>query len=244
MIRAVLVDDEINMRENLNYLLKNFTKEIKVIGEAGGVDEAIKVIETEKPDLVFLDIEMPNKNGFQLLKAYDKIPFQVIFVTAYDSYAIKAFQVAALDYLLKPIDVGLLQKSIIKVQEQLAHKDIKERLNLLKHNTKKIKQIAIPYKTDYVILAIEKILCIEADRMYVNIFTTDDKKYVIAKKLSYYERLFEEESNLIRIHRSWMVNLKKIKSYSKKEKEIILNTGKKIPVSQTYKIGFESLLYT
>jgi two-component system LytT family response regulator len=121
-ISAILVDDEINARENLRILLNNFCSNINVLGEARNVDEAVLAIRKYQPQIVFLDIEMPQKNGFQLLEEFDEINFHVIFVTAYDGYAIKAFQVTAVDYLLKPIDVSLLEKAIKKAEKYIEKK--------------------------------------------------------------------------------------------------------------------------
>ena len=243
-ITAIIVDDEINARENLRYLLATFCKEIVIVAEAENVDEAFEKITNKVPDIVFLDIEMPGKNGFQLLDLFSQVDFQVIFITAYDSYAIKAFQVAAIDYLLKPVDISLLKKAIVKVKEQVELKLVNKRVSLLLKNKKKINQIAIPYKSDYVILSIKKIVCIEADRMYVIIYTIDNKKYVIAKKMSHYEKLFEEERSVVRVHRSWMINMNYVKVYSKKEKNIELTTKKIVPVSKGYKSTFETLFYS
>ncbi|PKH50981.1 DNA-binding response regulator [Tenacibaculum sp. Bg11-29] len=242
-ISAILVDDEINARENLRILLNNFCSNIDVLGEATNVDEAVLAIRKHQPQIVFLDIEMPQKNGFQLLEEFDEINFHVIFVTAYDSYAIKAFQVTAVDYLLKPIDVSLLEKAIKKAEKYIEKNTQDSRINLLKENKKEITKIAIPYKSDYAIVNIKDILCIEADRMYSVIYTVKGKEFVVAKKLNYYETLFSEKRVFIRIHRSWIVNVNQIDTYSKKEKEVVLSTKFKVPVSKSYKENFEQIFY-
>lgn len=240
-LEAIIVDDEINARENLRYLLKEFCKNVVIKDEASNVNDAVELIKKHQPDVVFLDIEMPQKNGFQLLDAFEEITFQIIFITAYDSYAIKAFQVAAIDYLLKPVDVSLLKNAVKKVGVFVETKNENDRVQLLKQNKKEVKKIAVPYKNDYVILNVNDILCIEADRMYSIIHTIDNKKYVAAKKLNYYETLFENEDFFIRIHRSWGINTNHIKAYSKKERKVELNTQKIIPVSKGYKEHFEEL---
>lgn len=240
-LSAILVDDEINARENLRYLLNDFCKNIDILDEASNVDEAVKSIKKHQPQIVFLDIEMPQKNGFQLLEEFDEINFHVIFVTAYDSYAIKAFQVTAIDYLLKPIDISLLEKAIKKVEKHIENNTQGSRINLLQENKKKITKIAIPYKSDYAIVNINNILCVEADRMYSIIYTVKGKEFVVAKKLNYYESLFSSEEMFIRVHRSWIVNTNHINTYSKKEKEIKLDSELKIPVSKSYKESFETL---
>ncbi len=243
-LSAIIVDDEINARENLRYLLNDFCKNINILGEATNVDEAVKVITKHQPQIVFLDIEMPQKNGFQLLNEFEEINFHIIFVTAYDSYAIKAFQVTAIDYLLKPIDVSLLEKAIKKAEKHIENKTQSKRINLLQKNNKKITKIAIPYKNDYAIVNIGDIFCIEADRMYSVLHMKSNKKYMVAKKLSYYEKLLCDNTEFIRLHRSWIINVEKIETYSKKEKEVILETQFKVPVSKSYKENFETLFYT
>ncbi|WP_158840918.1 LytR/AlgR family response regulator transcription factor [Polaribacter sp. L3A8] len=243
-LNAIIIDDEINARENLRFLLNEFCKNVIIVAESKNVDEAVIQIKEHQPQLIFLDIEMPQKNGFQLLEAFDTINFQIIFITAYDQYAIKAFEFAALDYLLKPIDIERLKKAVKKASA-IAIKNLTfDKLELLKSNRKKVKKIAIPYKSDYVILDLKNIFCIEADRMYAILYTEKGKKYVAAKKLSYYESLLCEENEFLRIHRSWIVNSNAIKMYSKKEKCIQLKNDIKIPVSKSYKEEFEAIFFT
>lgn len=236
---AIIIDDEINARENLRFLLTEFCKNVTIVSEAKNVDEAVIQIKKHQPQVIFLDIEMPQKNGFQLLEAFDIIDFQIIFVTAYDQYAIKAFEFAALDYLLKPIDIERLQKAVKKAST-IAIKNI-DKLELLKSNRKKVTKIAIPYKSDYVIIDLTNILCIEADRMYSIIYTVDNKKYIASKKLSYYENLLSIDTGFVRVHRSWMIHTNTIKIYSKKDKTIQLENQFKVPLSKSYKEKFESI---
>lgn len=243
-VKAIIVDDELNARENLNYLLQEFCKEVQIVDEASNVDEAIVKINKHKPNLVFLDIEMPQKNGFQLLEEYTNINFQVIFITAYDKYAIQAFEVAAVDYLLKPIEISRLKQAVNKVVKAIESVSNTKRIDLLKTNKKVIKRIAIPYKSDYAIVNIEDISCIEADRMYSIIHTTNSKKFIVAKKLNHYEDLLCEKADFIRVHRSWIINANKIETYSKKEKHVVLTTSFKVSVSKSYKENFEAFFYS
>ncbi|MDY8137863.1 LytTR family DNA-binding domain-containing protein [Aquimarina sp. 2201CG5-10] len=241
ILTSIIVDDEINARENLRYILESTCKDVKILDEASTVDDAIELIKEHNPQVVFLDIEMPQKNGFQLFEAFTEISFQVVFITAYDSYAIKAFQVAAIDYLLKPVDISLLQNAIKKVKTYFSNNTKDVRLQLLKENKPKISKIAVPYKSDYAIIKVDDIICIQADRMYSLIYTSDSKKYVVSKKLHYYEELFSEENTFIRVHRSWIINTDQILSYSKKDRLILLNDNKSIPVSKGYKQSFETI---
>ena len=239
-IEAIIVDDEISARDNLRYLTNTFCHNVEIIDEATNVDEAISAITKHKPQLVFLDIEMPQKNGFQLIEHFEKIDFYIIFVTAYDKYAIKAFKCSALDYLLKPIDILELKNAVKKVSATLKKDTLEERLNVLKSNQNGIKRIAIPYKSDYAIIDVKNINCIEADRMYSKINSNDGKTFITSKKLSHYEKVLSN-SNFIRVHRSWVVNIDYIISYSKKDKNIVLKNGIIIPVSRSYKENLEEL---
>ncbi|WP_034060954.1 LytR/AlgR family response regulator transcription factor [Lacinutrix jangbogonensis] len=246
-IKAIIVDDEIHARENLIYLLDNFCANVTVIGEASNVDTAIGLIESLRPNLVFLDIEMPRKNGFELMSHFKTIDFQVIFITAYDQYAIKAFEVSAIDYLLKPIAIDRLKGAIEKVLLQEEQLQITERFQALKENNnqKSIKRLSIPYKSDYVIISIADIILIEADRMYSNLCVEGklaSKTYTYAKKLRDFEDIFDDLDNFIRIHRSWIININYLQSYSKKDKEVLLINNKRIPVSKSYKEKLEKLL--
>lgn len=238
-ISAVIVDDEQSARDNLRYLILNYCPYIQIVAEAENVDNALIEIETHQPDVVFLDIEMPRKNGFQLLNTFEtNVPFQVVFVTAYDKYAIKAFEVAALDYLLKPIDIDRLKEVAQKINGAIENSG--HRLQLLKENTKVIRKIAVPYKSDYAILNITDIVCIGADRMYSIIHLKDGKKYITAKKLSYYENLLKGDNQFVRIHRSWLLNTTHNFTYSKKEKQVSVLQFI-IPVSKGYKDHFEAI---
>lgn len=239
--KAIIVDDELSARENLNYLIENFCPDISIVDTCCNVNEAVISITKLKPEVVFLDIEMPQKNGFQLLKEFSEINFQIIFITAYDQYAIKAFEVSALDYLLKPIDIDRLLEVVAKIKDRLTIENFKHRIEALSANQKIITKISIPYKSDYVILDINTIICIEADRMYSYIYTLEGKKYTASKKLNYYEELFFENSNFQRVHRSWVVNIEHIATYSKSNKELSI-LDNKIPVSKTYKEEIENLL--
>ncbi|MDO6737176.1 LytTR family DNA-binding domain-containing protein [Wenyingzhuangia sp. 2_MG-2023] len=239
--KAIIVDDELSARENLSYLIQNFCPDICIIDTCCNVNEAVLSIKNKKPDVVFLDIEMPQKNGFQLLKEFDEIDFQIVFITAYDQYAVKAFEVSALDYLLKPIDIDRLLEVSKKIENTLGLISFQKRLSTLSINKKKLSKISIPYKSDYVIIDIDDILYIEADRMYSHVYTTGEKKYTASKKLSYYEELLFESEKIKRIHRSWVVNLDMVTIYSKAERSLMIH-GKEIPVGKTYKEQTESYL--
>lgn len=238
-IKAIIVDDEPSARENLSYLLQNFCSEIKVLTTCCNVEQGVKSINEHQPDVVFLDIEMPQKNGFSLLKEFPDINFQIIFVTAYDHYAIKAFEVSAFDYLLKPIDIDRLLEVAEKLKQQQEVATIRLKMELLLANQQKIHKISIPYKSDYVVFDVNELVCIKADRMYSCLYLLNGKEYTASKKLSYYEDLLIGHSNFLRVHRSWFINLSYLEQYSKANKEITLKNTMVLPVSKTYKEGLE-----
>lgn len=243
-LKAIIVDDEQSARDNLRYLTQKHCENIHIVAEADKVVTAVECIKTLQPDLVFLDIEMPKQNGFELFNYFQELKFHVVFVTAYNNYAVKAFEVSAVDYLLKPIDVERLKEAENKVLKQTIRN---QNFNILKDNieTPELKNIAIPYKSDFTIVKIENIVCIQASRSYSNItvVNTDkniEKSYTYAKKLAYFEENLPKKQ-FIRIHRSWLINLNFIQAYSKKDSTITLENNLQIPVSKTYKEVFEQL---
>ena len=243
-LKAIIVDDEQSARDNLQYLIDKYCHSITVVDEADKVLMAVDKIKQKLPDIVFLDIEMPQKNGFELFKHFDAITFHVVFVTAYNHYAVKAFEVSAVDYLLKPIDVDRLKDAEQKVLKQT---QLNQNFEIFKENitSSELKHIAIPYKADSVVVKIEDIPCIQANRVYsiISVFNTKkqiENKYTYAKKLVFFEEHLPQNS-FIRVHRSWIVNLNFIQSYSKNRSTIVLKSKQQIPVSKSYKTAFEKL---
>lgn len=219
MIRSLIVDDEEKSRETLKKMVQNFCQDVEVVGEAASVAEAVDIIDEENPDVVFLDVEMPGGNGFTLLEKYDKPPFQVIFTTAHDLYAINAIKFAALDYLLKPVNIKELQEAVSKVEKSEEDDEIRiEQYEALKSNLsqtdKKFTKIALPTSEGIDFFEADDIIRAEADRAYSNFFIKGGKKIMISKPLKEYEALLEE-CNFFRIHKSHMVNLNHLKKYVK-----------------------------
>ena len=248
-LQALLVDDEASAHENLTELLMRFCPEVDVVGNATHVDQAISLIGSIKPNLVFLDIEMPRKSGFELIDAFTSVDFHIIFVTAYNQYALKAFEVSAIDYLLKPVEVDRLKDAVHKVALQQEQESYKKRFETLKTNTENetLKKIAIPHKSDFAIVDIENIVTIEADRMYSKLSVLDAsakaiKTYIYAKKLSHFEDLFEQLPHFYRVHRSWIINSRYVDTYSKKDHTLHLTNGTKIPVSKSRRERLEKSL--
>lgn len=235
-IKALLVDDEENGRENLRGTLNTYCPEVEVIAEANSALSAIEQIQKFKPDLVFLDIEMPGDNGFKVVEFFKSPDFQVIFVTAYDQYAIKAIRFSALDYILKPIDIVLLRASIdrhleIKKEEDQRLKQFLANQQLPKAN----KRIALPLSDKIHFLEVSEIISCKGEGSYTNIYATKDRKYLVSKPLIDYEDILSDY-NFIRTHKSYIVNRNHITTFIKSDGGYLLMSDRSnIPVSRRKK---------
>lgn len=218
MIHAIIVDDEPRNIRILKNLLEEFCPEIIVAGEATGTEEAIKVIRENEPDLVFLDIEMPFGNAFDLLDKLMPVNFQVIFVTAFDNYALKAFRYYAIDYLLKPVDIDELKTAVKKAAERWKEKNMAHKLDAflqtIKPGKSSAQKIGLPTNDGLVFTNIEDIVRCEASGSYTIIYLQDKQKFIVSKSLKEYEDLLPEDS-FCRIHHSHIVNLSFVKKYFK-----------------------------
>ena len=231
MIRAVIVDDEVNAISTLENLIKIHKNTVSIVGVATSVDEAVKVISAEKPELLFLDIEMPNENGFNLLERVENHSFSVIFTTAYNEYAIKAIRFSALDYLLKPINTLELNDAIERV---LKEKTASNKLLLeLKNNlsTPQPTTLAIKDKDEVQIVQINTIIRFESDRNYTWIYFNNGHKKLIVKTLAHFEELLIDR-NFIRTHKSHLVNSSHIVKINKsKEYTVLMTDNSIIPIA-------------
>ncbi|MBI2730434.1 MAG: response regulator transcription factor [Sphingobacteriales bacterium] len=218
MISTILVDDEPRNNRILKNLLEEFCPQVAVAGEAESFESAISLIKTIQPDLVFLDIEMPFGNAFDLLDKLMPVHFQVIFVTAFDNYALKAFRYCALDYLLKPVDIDDLKTAVQKVLERVKEKNMDQKLDVFLKNIKGGKpvqqKIGLPTNDGLYFTSVENIIRCEASGSYTIIYLADKQKFVVSKSLKEYEDLLPEEE-FCRIHHSHIVNLAFVKKYFK-----------------------------
>jgi two-component system LytT family response regulator len=242
-IRAILVDDEESARNILKNLLLRFCPSVEVLASYKNVQDAVEGIKTFKPDLVFLDIEMPNYAGYEIVKFFDNVNFEIIFVTAYDQYAIKAFEVSAVDYLLKPIEIERLKESVQRVLERknktLSNTNINHLTNALQDDLPK--SIIVSDKGLQEVVSISSIIAIEAQESYSHIYTTD-KRYVVSKNLKHFESMLCEHPKICRTHKSWIVNLDHLVNYSKSNFEINLSNGMTAKLSKYKKADFEAAL--
>jgi len=240
-IRAILVDDEESARDVLQNLLIRFCPEVELIAKCENVLQAVEVIKKEQPDLVFLDIEMPNYAGFEIVNFFTEINFDIIFVTAYDQHAIRAFEIAAIDYLLKPVDIERLKKSVVRVKPRNNFEQQSERLSLLSNTleSKELKNIVVTDKGQQHIIPVDTIIAIEAQESYCTIHTTA-RTFVASKNLKYFETLFEGMSQFFRVHKSWMISKEYLRHYSKTDLNIHLANGLIAKLSKYKKAEFEA----
>ncbi len=233
-LRAIIVEDEQTSREILKNYLEKYCPEVQVKGEASNVDEALVLIRNNDLDLVFLDVEMPYGNAFDLLDKVGDRTFETVFVTAYDHYAIDALNAHASYYLLKPINIDKLIEAVDYIKE------IKEKENSLQNTVLKPKQatvngkITIPLQHGFEVLQIEDILYCKADDNYTQIFIGDKKK-LVSKTLKYFEDTLSD-NGFARVHKSYLVNVNAITEYRKgKGGSVVLSNGKEIMVSPAKK---------
>jgi len=235
MIRALIIEDEVNVREALKKMLSLIDKEIQVVAETGFVSEAKTLLKTYKPDLVFMDVELEDGTSFDILKQLDKLTFKIIFTTAYNQYAIKAFKYAAVDYLLKPIDPLELQEAIKRAKQDIIdereHQALLEVLNQNKKDA--LNTIILKTTEERYVIQITDIVRLEADGAYT-LFILSDKKITVSKNLRYYQDLLPD--SFIRCHQSHLVNSKQIVSLNKAGL-VQMKNNDLVPVSIRKKAG-------
>lgn len=240
MIRAIIIDDELAAVNNLNWELQKFSNDIKVVETFTSPVEAISGINYLKPDCVFLDIEMPEMNGFALLKKLDFRNFAVIITTAYNQYAIQAIKENALDYLLKPIDGDEIKEIIQKLKNHSSPQQLQQQFQetikaLSTVNT--VKMIQIPVNGKIVFIKVDEIIYCQSDGNYTRIFLDSGKNKYVSKKLKEVEELLPE-SLFFRIHNSYIINTLKVMEYFKGDGYVVLSNEEKIPVSRIKKDAF------
>jgi len=242
-IRAILVDDEESARDVLQNLLLRFCPEVELVSKCENIPQAVEIIKSENPDLVFLDIEMPNYAGFEIVNFFTQINFDIIFVTAYDQHAIRAFEIAAIDYLLKPVDIERLKKAVGRVRQKQNIEQQSQRLHVLSNTleTKELKNIVVTDKGQQHIISVDNIIAIEAQESYCNIHTKE-KVFTASKNLKHFENLLEGLSTFIRVHKSWIINKKSILHYSKTDLNIHLSNGLVTKLSKYKKSEFEEAI--
>ena len=237
MLKAVIIDDEPDCVKLLALQLKMYCPQVQVIAECTSSEAGLVKIKELQPDIVFLDIEMPMMNGFQLLEKIGNINFSLVFVTAYDQFAVKAFRFNALDYLLKPIDGKDLKRA---VEKALQYKPDPLQLQLTKQQLSGGEKyypdkIALPYQNGVIFTEIKNLLYCEADNNYTRFYTAGGQQYMVSKTLGDIQEVLEER-NFLRVHRQYLVNLDHIKKYVRSEGNyLIMSNEVNIPVARNKK---------
>ncbi len=235
-IKSIIVDDESKSRSNLKQLLAEYCPAVEVVAEADSATKALGLITEHQPDLLFLDIEMGELSGFDLLKLLNgKQSFELIFVTAFDNYGIQAVKACAIDYLLKPINIMELSNAVDKAIQQIGPKKKNERLKELVANIDRKdeeQKIAVPLADKIEFIAIGKIIRLEAEGNYTHFHLEDQKHHLVCKTLKEYQELLESHQ-FIRTHQSHLINFRKISAYVKTEGGYIaMEDGSQVPISR------------
>src|SRR5436190_2909070 len=209
MIKAVLIDDEPHCLGTLGILLKENCSDVQIMDQCNSATKGLQIIQAIKPDLVFLDIEMPGMNGFEMLEQFSEIPFAIIFTTSYDQYAIKAIRFSALDYLLKPIDAEELIAAVHKVQAQKqlpAAEQFQMLLSQVQHKETGFKKIAVPTSEGFELIPAEQVMRCEADDNYTHLYLKNKNKIVACRTLKEIEEQLQDFDLFVRVHHSYLVN--------------------------------------
>jgi len=244
-IKAIIVDDEQHCIDALQTMLAKKCPEVTVLGGVNSVKAAKELIDEVHPDVVFLDVEMPHQNGFELLKLFDKINFDIIFTTAYEQYALKAIKFNALDYLLKPFSVKELQDA---VQKCVGRKNVQQPetgsspLDVFLQNMKTLhqthKKIALPTINGLVFMPVQNIVRCESTGNYTRIFFTDKKNLMVSRPLKEFEELLTDV-DFFRVHNSHLINLQQMQSYIQGEGGFaLMSDGTQVEVSRRRKADF------
>ncbi|HSY61837.1 MAG TPA: LytTR family DNA-binding domain-containing protein [Cytophaga sp.] len=249
MIKALIIDDVEKARSALKSDIKTYCPNVQVTGEADGVESGLQLIKNTTPDVIFLDIRMSDGSGFDLiakLRQQGTIAFQVIFTTAYDEYAIKAFKFSAIDYLLKPVDHEDLIQAVQKIKVQDVQSSLKENMELLLESMKGIKtsnkRIALNSVDKVQIVNVDDIIQCESQKNYTLFYLTNKKQVLVTRTLKEFEDMLEGD-NFLRVHHSHLINVKHLKEYIKTDGGYaVMSDGSQVPVSVRKKEQLLSLL--
>ena len=234
MLRTIIIDDENHIRDTLSNLLEMNCPEAKVVGQASGVRSGIAAIKELHPELVLLDIQMKDGTGFDLLSGFSPVDFKVIFITAYDHYAVQAFRFSAVDYLLKPVNPEMLKEAVTRAGK-LIHEDFNRQMKVLEENlgsaTNKNKKIILRTAESIHLLEIGNIICCDSDSSYTTVQTVEGEKIIVSRTLKEFEEMLTE-CGFYRVHKSYLINLVHIKRFDRQDGGyIILTNDLKIPVA-------------
>ncbi len=246
-MKAVIIDDEQKARNLLRVLLEENCPQISKIELADNLINGVELIRSFQPDIVFLDIEMPGYSGIQILEFFEKelITFEIIFTTAYSKYALKAFELNAIDYLLKPLRDEQVENAVKKAINQIGKSKVSERLEELKNTLKAtaIRKIGLPVSNGILFVEFDAIIMLEADRMYTKVYAHKTEMMLVSKPLKFFIDILSGVAEFYRPHRSYMINLKHIKQYVNQDGGyVIMNNQQTVPLAKEKKDELFNLL--
>lgn len=246
MLRIIIVDDEENVREALEQLIRLYHSNITICASCDSLSSAVLAIKQHQPDILLLDIEIGTERGFDIFKQFPQPEFKVIFITAYQQYAVQAFRFAALDYLLKPVDPDLLSEALKKTSDVIDRKKIAVKINSFLHNmddiSKDFKKIVLKTADTIHLVNLRDIMYCEADKSYTNFYLEDKSRIMVSHTMGEYEELFNDYG-FFRIHQSFLLNLNYFKRYEKGDGgKAILKDNTSLPVATRKKDQLLQLL--
>ena len=239
MINAILVDDEAHCLDTLSILLKDYCPEVEIMEQCSSAKKALIAVEKYQPALVFLDIEMPVMNGFELLEQFKELNFSVIFTTSYDQYAIKAIRFSALDYLLKPIEPKELMIAVHKAEtykKPPTSEQLKMLMDQLHHKENGFTKIAVPTAEGFELIPADDVIRCEADDNYTHLFLKNKNKITACRTLKEMEEQLDDFKYFVRVHHSYLVNLNEVTKYIRGEGGyLVMSDGSTVNVSRSRK---------
>ncbi len=244
-LRAILIDDELNSLENLKSKLEKYCPAVKILAALEKPEEAVQLVRQQKPDVLFLDIEMPKMNGFRLVEELGDFEGEIIFITAYNHFAIEAMRISAFDYLVKPVSIADLQNAVTRLQQQKG-RNTKERLNILKQsieeNRSQDNKIAVPTNDGLEFIVIKNIIRIESSTNYSRLYLSNKNSLLVTKLLKDFEEILTPY-RFFRVHNSHLINLNYIIKYIRGDGgQVVMENGDVVDVSRRKKEQFLGLL--
>jgi two-component system LytT family response regulator len=235
---AVILDDEVKVRSTIGTMVSEHFPDIRILASVGSISEGYEAIVKYKPDLLFLDIELPDGSGFDLLKMFSQLTFKIIFVTGHQEYALEAIRVSALDYILKPVDPDELIRAVEKAGEIISHEEQMLKFQALAENMqgrKVLKRIILHTSDHLQLVSVHDIVRAEADSNYTTFYLSGNKHILVSRTMKEFEGLLSG-SSIIRVHQSHLVNIDHIDRFVRKDGGyLLLKDGVKIPVSPNLK---------
>jgi two-component system LytT family response regulator len=232
-IKAIIVDDEKDARDVLKMLIGISNLPYSIVAECGSLLEAVAQIKEHQPDIVFLDIQMPKYAGYEIVNFFDKIEFEIVFVTAFDKYALQAFELCAMDYLVKPINRKRLTRVLEKVYLLKDQKRTLKEYEVLKNsiNNQSNQKLIIPEKSGNRIIPLSELCCIKGDGSYSTIYLEDKKKITVSKQLLYFQDKLPNDSSFFRSQKSWIININMVEHFNLNKGDVSFINGLTAKVS-------------